>query len=100
MEAPYQTQWLIARPPTSCKLKGRVLSIECGGERIARYEIDQRQYQEVPKPQGAGQFRFNKTEQWKSKITIVRVLDFFKAWCLFLILTGSGGYLLEVVFAE
>jgi len=32
------------------KLKGRTLSIECGGERIARYEIDERQYQDVPRP--------------------------------------------------
>jgi transposase len=31
------------------KLKGRTLSIECGGERIARYEIDERQYQDVPR---------------------------------------------------
>jgi len=32
------------------KLKGRALSIESGGERIARYEIDERQYQDVPRP--------------------------------------------------
>jgi len=32
------------------KLKGRTLSIECGGERIARYEIEERQYQDVPRP--------------------------------------------------
>ncbi|MBI5969012.1 MAG: hypothetical protein HY882_14290 [Deltaproteobacteria bacterium] len=32
------------------KLKGRTLSIECGGERIARYEINERQYQDVPRP--------------------------------------------------
>jgi transposase len=32
------------------KLKGRTLSIECGGERIARYVIDERQYQDVPRP--------------------------------------------------
>jgi len=32
------------------KLKGRTLSIECGGERIARYQIDERQYQDVPRP--------------------------------------------------
>jgi hypothetical protein len=32
------------------KLKGRTLSVECGGERIARYEIDERQYQDVPRP--------------------------------------------------
>jgi len=34
------------------KLKGRTLSIECGGERIARYGIDERQYQDVPRPRG------------------------------------------------
>lgn len=34
------------------KLKGRTLSIESGGERIARYEIDERQYQDVPRPRG------------------------------------------------
>ncbi len=32
------------------KLKGRTLNIECGGERIASYEIDERQYQDVPRP--------------------------------------------------
>jgi putative transposase len=33
------------------KLKGRTLSIECGGERVGRYEIEERQYQDVPRPQ-------------------------------------------------
>jgi len=32
------------------KLKGRTLSVESGGERIARYEIDDRQYEDVPRP--------------------------------------------------
>jgi len=34
------------------KLKGRTLSIECGGEKIGRYEIEERQYQDIPRPRG------------------------------------------------
>jgi hypothetical protein len=32
------------------KLKERTLTIEFGSERIGRYEIDDRQYQDVPRP--------------------------------------------------
>ena len=32
------------------KLKGRTLTIECGGERIGGYEIEKRQYQDMPRP--------------------------------------------------
>lgn len=32
------------------KLKGRTLRIECKGKRIAFYKIDERHFQDVPKP--------------------------------------------------
>lgn len=30
--------------------KAGTLTIECGGERIVRYEIDELQYQDMPRP--------------------------------------------------
>ena len=49
------------------KLKGRTLSIECGGERIARYEIDERQYQDVPRPRGRDNSDSINRDNWDAK---------------------------------